>query len=61
MIKKCGYWNVNTRLVEKFGKLYYICSHSFNPTKIELVFITKQGLSGNNKQLVRFIENNFNM
>lgn len=39
-----------------FGKKYYVCKHSCNPTKLELVFVKGDKLEGENKELVEFIK-----
>lgn len=59
MVVEYGYWNVNTVPTYSDNKKYYICSHKCNPTKLELVFEYKDRFSGNNKELIKFVENGF--
>ena len=46
MIVECGYWDIDTKSIERYGHRYFVCRHRFNPTKIELVFIKRDGATG---------------
>lgn len=49
MIVEFGYWNIDTRIKNKYGHRYFLAQHRLNPTKVECVFIRSDGLSGDAK------------
>lgn len=55
MIVKCGNWDLDTEKKTMYGHIYFVARHSFNPTKVELVFLRAEGYQGK-KELVEFIE-----
>ena len=55
MIKEMGNWVIDTELKQRDGHKYYVCKHRCNLSKVELVFVRADGLSGK-KELCNYLK-----
>lgn len=54
MIVECGFYNLDTEIKKRDIYTYFVARHKCNPTNVEVVFVTAEGLKGK-KELCEFI------